>query len=172
MKTSIKTVIASTLTALVLVSATVTLKAAEIIKPAKSYQTVIGHFMDSYKNTNSKQLKEILDKNAVFLSSRNEQVIKSSSSDVLDFMRKNEGVKQQDCNLSYEIISETDAMVIVRVDVEYNLFEGVQQQFLTIENKGNGDWKITQVYKVFAPAKQKDALAQLNTTEHTTLLEK
>lgn len=161
MKTSIKTLIAGALTALVLVSSTVTSKASEIIKPAKNYHSVIGHFMDSYKNTNSKQLKQLLDENAVFLSSRNEQVIKNSSNTVIDFMRKNEGVKQQDCDLSYEIISATDAMVIARVDVKYNLIEGVQQQFLTIENKGNGDWKITQVYKVFAPEKQKDTLAKL-----------
>lgn len=118
-------------------------------KPTVSHTSVINHFMDSYINSDYKKLKAVLSEDAVFTSNRDVRVVKHSASDVLNQMKKNEGVKQGDCNISASIVSETEALVIARVDVNYELFDGNQQNYVVIEKNKGGEWKITQVYKMF-----------------------
>jgi len=118
-------------------------------KPTASHNSVLNHFMDSYINSNYKMLKAILSDDAVYTSNRDVRVIKHRGVDVLNQLKKNDGVKQRDCNISSTIISETDALVIARVDINYDLFDGNQQNIVVIEKNKNGEWKITQVYKMF-----------------------
>jgi len=120
-----------------------------IDKPTASHTSVLNYFMDSYINSDYKKLKSVLSDDAVFTSNRDVRVIKHTASDVINQMKKNEGVLQKDCNISSTIISETDALVIARVDVNYELFGGNQQNFVVIEKDKQGEWKITQVYKMF-----------------------
>lgn len=115
-------------------------------RPTQSYQTVISYFMDSYKNTNPKQLASIISDEAIFTSNRNEQVLKHSAGDVIKFMKFNAGAVQQDCNLDFTVLSKTDAMVMARVDVKYKNI-GDQHNYLIIEKNNLGEWKITNIYK-------------------------
>ncbi|RDC56817.1 hypothetical protein DU508_06325 [Pedobacter chinensis] len=118
-------------------------------KPTASHKSVINYFMDSYINSDYKKLKAVLSDDAVYTSNRDVRVIKHKGSDILNQLKKNDGVKQRDCNISSSIISETDALVIARVDISYDLFDGNQQNFVVIEKDKEGEWKITQVYKLY-----------------------
>jgi hypothetical protein len=124
-----------------------TILAAE--KPTASHRSVINYYMDSYINSDYKKLKAVLSEDAVFTSNRDVRTIKHKAADVLSQMKKNEGVIQRDCNISSSIVSESDALVIARVDINYELFDGAQQNFVIIEKNKDGEWTITQVYKVF-----------------------
>ncbi|MBO9676544.1 MAG: nuclear transport factor 2 family protein [Sphingobacteriaceae bacterium] len=118
-------------------------------KPTASHKSVINYYMDSYINSDYKKLKAVLSEDAVFTSNRDVRVVKHKASEILNQLKKNEGVIQRDCNISSTVISETDALVIARVDINYELFDGAQQNFVVIEKNNDGDWKITNVYKVF-----------------------
>jgi len=118
-------------------------------KPTESHKSVINYFMDSYINSDYKKLRAVLSDDAVYTSNRDVRVIKHKASDILNQLKKNDGVKQRDCSISSSIISETDALVIARVDINYELFDGNQQNFVVIEKDKEGEWKITQVYKLY-----------------------
>lgn len=134
---------------ILLLGITITNYAMAAEKPTASHKSVINYYMDSYMNSDYKKLKAVLSEDAVFTSNRDVRVIKHKASEILSQLKKNEGVVQRDCNISSTIISETDALVIARVDINYELFDGAQQNFVVIEKNNDGDWKITNVYKVF-----------------------
>jgi ketosteroid isomerase-like protein len=119
-------------------------------KPTQSYQSVISHFMESYKNTDSKALASIISSDAIYTSNRNEQVIKHSAQDVIKFMKGNAGTVQQDCNLDFIVLSKTNSLVMARVDIKYKT-TGNQQNYLIIEKNNSGEWKITNIYKFHLP---------------------
>lgn len=127
--------------------------------PTETYQTVISHYMDSYKWSDYKKLKAILADDAVFKSNRDVRVIKQTGDVVLGYMKRNGKYEQQDCSLSYEIISETSALVLAKVSIRYGGNDShVQENFLVIENQGKADWRITQVYKMFLENKMDEKL--------------
>lgn len=129
-------------------------------KPTRSHQSVLSCFMESYLNTDYKLLKGVLSKDAMFTSNRADMILNHKAEDVLNFMKKNNGVVQGDCTIDSTILSQTDAIVIARVDVHYELFEGDQQNFVVIEKSKSGDWRITKVYKMFvSKEKQKKVIA-------------
>lgn len=134
---------------ILLLGITITSQIVAAEKPTASHKSVINYYMESYMNSDYKKLKAILSEDAVFTSNRDVRVIKHKASEVLSELKKNEGVIQRDCNISSTIVSETDALVIARIDINYELFDGAQQNFVIIEKNNNGDWKITNVYKVF-----------------------
>lgn len=134
---------------ILLLGITITSHIVAAEKPTASHKSVINYYMESYMNSDYKKLKAILSEDAVFTSNRDVRVIKHKASEVLSELKKNEGVIQRDCNISSTIVSETDALVIARIDINYELFDGAQQNFVIIEKNNNGDWKITNVYKVF-----------------------
>ncbi len=118
-------------------------------KPTASHKTVIKYFMEGYLHNDYKKLEAILSNDAVFTSNRDVRVIKHSKMDVIDQMKKEESIDQQECRISSTIISATGALVIARVDVDYQLFDGHQQNFIIIEKDKRGSWKITSIYKMF-----------------------
>ena len=134
---------------ILLLGITITNNVLAAEKPTASHKSVINYFMESYMNSDYKKLRAVLSEDAVFTSNRDVRVIKHKGSEVLAQMKKEEGVIQKDCNISSTIVTETDALVIARVDVNYELFDGAQQNFVVIEKNKDGEWKITQVYKVF-----------------------
>lgn len=130
-------------------------------KPTKNHQSVLNCFMQSYLNSDYKLLKDILSKDAVFTSNRIEEVIHHDADEVLSFMKKNNGVVQEHCKMRSTVLSQSDAIVIARVDVHYELFEGDQQNFVVIEKNKAGEWRITKVYKIFASKEnQKKVIAR------------
>ena len=60
---------------------------------------------------------------------------------------KKEGALKQNCEADYEVIAKSSALVMVRVDFNYD--NCVQQNFLTLEKNADKQWKITQVCKIF-----------------------
>jgi hypothetical protein len=138
---------------ILLLGITITNQSFATNKPTASHKSVLEYFMESYLNTDYKMLKEVLSKDAVFTSNRDVNVIKHSAADVLGLMKKNDGTHQQRCTMNSTILSKTDALVIARVDVKYDLYNGDQQNFVIIEKDKLGEWRITQIYKMFVDVK-------------------
>ncbi len=138
---------------ILLLGITITNQANASNKPTASHRTVLDYFMESYLNTDHKMLREVLSKDAVVTSNRDVNVIKHNAADVLGLMKKNAGARQQDCHITSTILSKTDALVIARVDVKYDLYNGDQQNFVVIEKDKAGEWRITQIYKMFVDKK-------------------
>jgi len=129
-------------------------------KPTSSYQKVVDDFMHSYLNNDHKTLKTLLSEDAVFSSNRDVRVVKHSATAIINEMKKNQSVRQQDCNISAKIITATDALVMAQVDVKYETFNNRQKNYLVLEKDKNGDWKITNVYKFYIDSK--DAAEEKN----------
>lgn len=110
------------------------------------YNTTVQDYIDSHMNANYKKLKKIMNDDATFKIPRDENVIIQTKSDIVDEM-KNEGGIKQNCQASYEVVAKSNALVMVRVDFNYD--NCLQQNFLTLEKDANKQWKITQVYKIF-----------------------
>jgi len=77
---------------------------------------------------------------------RAEKVIVQHKSSLVNEMREEKGIVQA-CTSKYEIIAHSDALVIARVDFQYENFK--QHNFVILEKNDDKEWKITQVCKVF-----------------------
>jgi hypothetical protein len=60
---------------------------------------------------------------------------------------KNTAGTQQNCQSNYEVLANSDALVIARVDFTYH--DNIQHNYLIVEKNDNQEWKITQVCKMF-----------------------
>jgi hypothetical protein len=138
---------------ILLLGITITTQSFAGTKPTANHKSVLDYFMESYLTTDYKMLKEVLSKDAVFTSNRDVNVIKHNAADVLGLMKKNDGTHQQGCHINSTILSKTDALVIARVDIKYDLYNGDQQNFVVIEKDKAGEWRITQIYKMFVEPK-------------------
>lgn len=123
-------------------------------KPIKSYQNVVDAFMYSYLNNDYKKLKTLLSEDAIFSFNRDIHVVKHSASAILTEMKKNQGIKQQNCNINAKIVTATDALVMAQIDVSYDSIDDQQKNYLVLERDKNGEWKITSVHKFYLSAKE------------------
>ena len=105
---------------------------------------VIEQFISCHVNADAKILKEILRDDAVFKIPRQNKVINQTKNELGSQMRQEKGVVQN-CSSSYQILTRTSSLVIARVDFNYPQF--LVSNFLTIENDGSDNWKITAVAK-------------------------
>jgi hypothetical protein len=110
------------------------------------YTTVIRDFIDSHMTSNFKKLKSIMSDNSVLKIPRGEKVLVQEKEDLVSMMKKDAGT-QQNCQSNYEVLAKSDAMVIARVDFNYE--NCTQHDYLIIEKNDKQDWKITQVCKLF-----------------------
>jgi hypothetical protein len=110
------------------------------------YTSVIRDFIDSHMTSNFKKLKSIMSDNSVLKIPRGEKVLVQEKDDLVSMMKKDAGT-QQNCASSYEVLAKSDAMVIARVDFNYE--NCAQHDYLIIEKNDKQDWKITQVCKMF-----------------------
>jgi Putative lumazine-binding len=113
---------------------------------AGDYDKIVKEYIDSHMNGNYKILKKIMNNDATFKIPRAEKVITQSEPDVVDAMKQGGGIKQN-CKASYEVVTKSSALVMVRVDFYYD--NCVQQNFLVLEKDEDKQWKIAQVYKIF-----------------------
>jgi len=113
---------------------------------APGYEAVIGDYIESYMRSDFKKLDHILSDEACVKIPRAEKVIVQDRASLIESMRNDKGTTQQ-CTNKYEIITSTDALVIARVDFQYQEFK--QQNYIILEKNDNKEWKITQVCKVF-----------------------
>jgi len=112
---------------------------------ASTFETVITDFMDSFMNSDYKKLDRVLGDNACVKIPRMEKVIVQNRSSLIERMREDSGVKQA-CTCNYQVIAQSDAIVIARVDFQYTNFK--QQNFIVMERDENKKWKITEVCKL------------------------
>ena len=110
------------------------------------YEKILLDFIDSYTKADYKKLDGILSDDACVKIPRAEKVIIQNKSSLVDEMREDKGTVQA-CTSKYEIIAYSDAIVIARVDFQYENFK--EQNFLTLEKNDTKEWKITLVCKVF-----------------------
>lgn len=114
------------------------------------YTSVIRDFIDSHMTTNFKKMKSIMSDNSVLKIPRGEKVLVQEKDDLVSMMKKDAGT-QQNCQSNYEVLAKSDAMVIARVDFNYE--NCTQHDYLIIEKNDKEDWKITQVCKMFEDIK-------------------
>ncbi|GGB09076.1 hypothetical protein GCM10011500_26080 [Mucilaginibacter rubeus] len=114
------------------------------------YASVIRDFIDSHMTSNFKKLKSIMSDNSVLKLPRGEKVLVQEKDDLVSMMKKDAGT-QQNCQSNYEVLAKSDAMVIARVDFNYE--NCTQHDYLIIEKNDRHDWKITQVCKMFEDIK-------------------
>lgn len=117
---------------------------------APGYKEVINSYIDSYMNSNYKQLDKILSDDADIKIPRADVVLRHSKSNLMEQMRKDNGT-HQNCNSKYQVLDKSDAMIIAKVDFKYSGF--TQHNYLVLEKNEDKEWKITQVCKFFEDAK-------------------
>jgi hypothetical protein len=106
---------------------------------------IIKSYIDSYTNNNAKLMKKILADGATLKLSRGEALLVQSKENIVDFMRAS-GKMTQECDTKYEVLSNGTALVVARVDFEYQ--NAVQHIYLIIEKNPEREWKITQICKI------------------------
>lgn len=157
MKTLVKTFIASAFSAVVLVSSAFNANANEV--PTNNANKVINSFVDSYKNNNYRTMKNLLSENASYKYNRDANVVSHSAQELLKFVKQNDGVSYQDFTAKSHIVSQSDAMVMAKVTLNQGKINQ-SEQYITLENNGKGDWKITQIYQVYEQTATKGQLAK------------
>ena len=113
---------------------------------ASDYDKIVKEYIDSHMNGNYKILKKIMNDDATFKIPRAEKVVTQNKPDIVDAMKKGGDIKQN-CQVSYEVVAKSSALVMVRVDFCYD--NCMQQNFLVIEKDDDKQWKIAEVYKIF-----------------------
>jgi stress response protein SCP2 len=113
---------------------------------AGDYNKIVSDFIASHMNSDYKKLNKIMKDDATFKLSRGESVVVQTKSDLVDDM-KIAGTNTQNCDAKFEVVAKSNAIVIVRVDFNYE--NCTQQNFLTLEKNADREWKITQVCKIF-----------------------
>jgi hypothetical protein len=112
----------------------------------RDYTSVIHDFIDSHMTTDFKKFKAIMDERATLKIPRGEKVLIQEKDDLVSSMKKEAGT-QQNCTSDFEVLAKSDALVIARVDFNYE--NCIQHHYLIIEKNTSQDWKITQVCKMF-----------------------
>ena len=113
---------------------------------AGDYDKVIKEYIESHMNGDYKILRKIMNDDATFKIPRAEKVIIQKKSDIVDAMKKGGEIKQN-CQVSYEVVAKSSALVMIRVDFCYD--HCMQQNFLVLEKDEDKQWQIAQVYKIF-----------------------
>ena len=120
------------------------------------YNKTIRDFIDSHMNSNYKKLDAVMGEDASFKIPRGEVVIVQTKAKLVEQMQQIANVIQN-CDAKYEVLAKSNALVIARVDFNYE--NTIQHNYLTLEKNADKEWKITQVCKVFddkdAPEPQK-----------------
>ncbi|RCH54956.1 hypothetical protein DJ568_10810 [Mucilaginibacter hurinus] len=111
-----------------------------------AYNTVINDYISCHMSADGKKLNRLLHDDASFKIPRGEKVMVQNKSNLVAQMRREAGI-QQNCASDYELLAESDALVIARVDFTYG--STTQSNYLIIEKNADKEWKITQVCKFF-----------------------
>lgn len=115
-------------------------------KLTASPESVIKAYIDAFKNSDAEILKEIMDDEAYVTIPRQNQVIRHTKKQLIQFYKK-ESKNTLNCSASQEIVSCCDAIVIVNVDFKFENF--TQRNYITIEKNQNSEWKVMSVNRFF-----------------------
>jgi len=119
-----------------------------------AYNNIVKQFIDCHMTADSKKLDRILSDDATFKIPRGEKTYIQSKQNLIKQMKAEAGT-QQNCESNYEILAESDAVVLARVHFVYG--NTCQCNYLTIQKNADNEWKITQVYKFFKESKGDEA---------------
>jgi hypothetical protein len=122
--------------------------------PSEDYIKIIDNYIDSYVNNNPKLMKKILDDGATLKLSRGETLLIQSKESLVGFMHES-GKMTQNCDAKYEVLANSGAMVIARVDFDYA--NATQHIYLILEKNIEKDWKITQICKMISDKEYESA---------------
>ena len=129
----------------VLAGSIVSIKASE--KP-KKYQNIIDNFINSYKTNDYKTMKSLFAPEASFKFNRGSKIVVCSAEALLKLVKQNEGVVFQDFSANSQIISQSDAMIMVKI-ILYRRGINQIEQYITLENNDKNEWEITQLCNVY-----------------------
>ncbi|MCX2454048.1 hypothetical protein OQX61_22455 [Pedobacter sp. PLR] len=104
--------------------------------------TVVNAFIEASVHTDAKLLNLVLNENAKVCVCLGQKIGKHSKGQLVSYYKKL-GKSDLNCESDYEIISSSNTLAVVRVDLKFPLF--VQRNYITIEQGAEGLWEITQV---------------------------
>lgn len=104
--------------------------------------TVVNAFIEASMHTDAKLLNMVLSDNAKVCVCLGEKIGKHSKGQLISYYKKL-GRTDLNCEPDYEIVSSSNTLTVVRVDLKFPLF--VQRNFITLERGDDGLWEITQV---------------------------
>lgn len=104
--------------------------------------TVVNAFIEASVHTDAKLLNLVLNENAKVCVCLGQKIGKHSKGQLVSYYKKL-GKSDLNCESDYEIISSSNTLAVVRVDLKFPLF--VQRNYITIEKGAEGLWEITQV---------------------------
>ncbi|WP_316820690.1 hypothetical protein [Pedobacter gandavensis] len=104
--------------------------------------TVVNAFIEAIVHTDARLLNLVLNENAKVCVCLGTKLGRQSKKQLVSFYHKL-GKTEMNCESDYEIISSSNTLTVVRVDLKFPLF--VQKNFITIERGEDGLWEITQV---------------------------
>lgn len=90
-------------------------------------------------------MNKILADGAALKLSRGEDLIVQPKESLVEFM-DDAGKAVQNCQAKYEVLANGGAMVIARVDFDYE--NATQHNYLILEKNSGKEWKITQICKI------------------------
>ncbi|WP_316813826.1 hypothetical protein [Pedobacter heparinus] len=103
---------------------------------------VIGAFIDAQMHNDATLFDEIIDNNALISVCRGKGILKYTKKQVVSFYKKI-GTVNLNCESDYQVLSQGDHAMVVRVDFKFYHF--TQQNFIAIEKDKNGNWKVVNV---------------------------
>ena len=110
-----------------------------------SMDFAVKTYVDAISFGKIKGFANILDDDAKFTVSLGKKFLNYSKSEIIDFMKESEGVRQN-CTTDYKIVDQGLSQAIVKVTMKYPNFSKVS--FVTFANTSKG-WKITNVSSAF-----------------------
>lgn len=111
-----------------------------------SASALIDTYIHSFMHSNSKELKHVLDDDAVMKIPRSNGVVVETKPDLVREAQANEGTA---LSIAYEakILSASKSIVLAKVTFKFNDFD--EDLFITAEYRDD-HWKITQLIKMFS----------------------
>lgn len=104
--------------------------------------SVVNAFIEASVHMDAKLLKLVLNENAKICVCLGQKIGKQSKSQLVAFYKKMGNI-DLNCESDYEIISSSNTLVVVRVDLKFPIF--IQRNIITMEQGADGLWEITQV---------------------------
>lgn len=119
--------------------------------PFKTAKNIINEFAESHVNTDANKLSRLLSENAILKFTKGEEVFTHNQTSIIKQAKENNGIVQN-CSTEAELIANSEAMVLAKVNFIYDDF--IIENFLTIELDKNQGWKITRINKFFTNAEK------------------
>lgn len=110
-----------------------------------SMNYAVKTYLDAVSLGKLKGLAQVLDPEIKFTSTRGQQIIRHSKSDILSIFRNNENIRQN-CFTDYTVMDVNTRQAVVKVIMKYENFSKIE--ILNMVNTARG-WKITDVSTTF-----------------------